>query len=214
MNIKIGKADDNDYIVDNPHVSRHHALLSLGNNGEYTLQDLGSANGTFVNGQQILRKNIVLEDKIILGGKVEISLQSLLDIRSDFSKDFEALKPIYTNYQSEKVRIQSSNQFKTRLFQSLPFALPGILGLTYGFIGSENKNIFYLSLSITIIGPVVGIFLGAKQAAKVPAQLQILTDTFKTNYVCPKCGFFLGEIPWQSIKNRGKCGHTPCKARW
>ncbi len=213
IHIRIGKSPDNDCIIEDPHVSRHHAILRSSPEGDYILEDLSSGNGTFVNGQQILRKKITSEDAITFGGKYTTSLSELLSAQKDnFSQEFETLKRVYEHYQAEKVKIQSSNQFKIRLLQSLPFALPGIVGISLSLFG-VNK-ILYISLLITIIGPVIGIIMGARQAAKTPAQLQKLSDQFKIDYVCPECGAFLGEIPWQSLKNRKKCPNPVCKAKW
>ena len=48
--ISIGRASDNDLIVDDPLVSRHHCQLKL-QHGAYSFADLGSRNGSLVNGQ-------------------------------------------------------------------------------------------------------------------------------------------------------------------
>ena len=50
--IGIGRASDNDVIVDDPLVSRHHCQLKL-QHGAYGFADLGSRNGSFVNGQAV-----------------------------------------------------------------------------------------------------------------------------------------------------------------
>jgi hypothetical protein len=50
--ISIGRASDNDVIVDDPQVSRHHCQLKL-QHGAYSLADLGSRNGSLVNGQLV-----------------------------------------------------------------------------------------------------------------------------------------------------------------
>ena len=49
--LRIGRSPDNDIVVMDPDVSRHHAELR-GIAGVYRLVDLASANGTFVNGQR------------------------------------------------------------------------------------------------------------------------------------------------------------------
>jgi pSer/pThr/pTyr-binding forkhead associated (FHA) protein/predicted Ser/Thr protein kinase len=51
----IGRAapDGDGRLGDDPELSRRHALVTRGANGELTIQDLGSANGTFVNGERI-----------------------------------------------------------------------------------------------------------------------------------------------------------------
>ncbi len=50
--ISIGRASDNDVIVDDALVSRHHCQLKL-QHGAYGFADLGSRNGSFVNGQPV-----------------------------------------------------------------------------------------------------------------------------------------------------------------
>ena len=50
--ISIGRASDNDVIVDDPEVSRHHCQLKL-QHGAYSLADLGSRNGSWINGQPV-----------------------------------------------------------------------------------------------------------------------------------------------------------------
>ncbi|HZK20067.1 MAG TPA: FHA domain-containing protein [Treponemataceae bacterium] len=50
--ITIGRAADNDVIIDNKLASRHHALIQRIKNAFY-LKDLGSTNGTVLNGKKI-----------------------------------------------------------------------------------------------------------------------------------------------------------------
>lgn len=52
--IKIGKSSDNDFVINNPTVSRSHAMLTVADDNQHaTLRDLGSTNGTYVNGIRI-----------------------------------------------------------------------------------------------------------------------------------------------------------------
>ena len=67
MIIRIGKASDNDFVVNDPHVSRYHAKLIREEGGCWLLEDLGSTNGTFVNGAQIVKKHVTPSDTIKLG---------------------------------------------------------------------------------------------------------------------------------------------------
>jgi len=50
--VNIGRALDNDIIIEHPHVSRHHAQLRR-RYGRYVLYDLGSSGGTLVNGYPV-----------------------------------------------------------------------------------------------------------------------------------------------------------------
>lgn len=64
--ISIGRAPENEIAIENLAVSRRHAEISK-DNGSYVLEDLNSANGTFVNGVQVTRTEIVDKDVISIG---------------------------------------------------------------------------------------------------------------------------------------------------
>ena len=214
MKIKIGKAADNHFVIDNPQVSRYHAILTQEDNGDLLLEDLGSTNGTFVNNSQIVKKKVLAGDKVAFGTACTISVSEILKSDNDYSEEFECLKGVYDSYIKEKIRIQSSSQFKTRLFQSLPFAVIAVLGIVLGILKHTDKGVLAFSLIIAVLAPTIGIYFGARQAAKIPALLQELANQFKIDYVCPKCGTFLGEIPWESLSNKKQCQMSSCKAKW
>ncbi len=50
--VRIGRATDNDVVVDDPHVSRYHAELRR-EDGAWVLCDLNTANGTIVDGRRV-----------------------------------------------------------------------------------------------------------------------------------------------------------------
>ena len=217
MIIRIGKAEDNDYIADDVYVSRYHAKLERDENGNLFIEDLNSTNGTFVNGNRVMRKKISSTDQVKLGSQYILNVTEALKFDNDYSDEFADLKLVYDDYIKEKIRIQSSNQFKTRLFQSLPFAVIGVAGLMLSFIGkgnTGNKGIIIIGGLLAICAPTVGIYFGARQSAKIPELLQNLANKFKIDYVCPKCGTFLGEVPWESLVNKKQCPVGTCRAKW
>ena len=64
--ITIGRATDNMIVIDDPSVSGRHAQLQLA--GEvYRLKDLGSSNGTCVNGIPVTETALRFEDRIRFG---------------------------------------------------------------------------------------------------------------------------------------------------
>jgi hypothetical protein len=71
--ISIGRASDNDVIVDDPEVSRHHCQLKL-QHGAYSLADLGSRNGSWINGQPVSEVALGPGDVIRIGS-TEIEFQ-------------------------------------------------------------------------------------------------------------------------------------------
>ncbi|MDQ0913102.1 ABC-type multidrug transport system ATPase subunit/ABC-type multidrug transport system permease subunit [Streptomyces canus] len=51
--VRIGRADDNDLVIDDLVVSRHHAELRALPDDSYEIADLGSHNGTYLNGRPV-----------------------------------------------------------------------------------------------------------------------------------------------------------------
>ena len=64
--ILIGRKSDADVVLNNQHVSRHHAKLVKTSDG-YVLQDLGSTHGTFVNESRVEHHVLKHGDKISVG---------------------------------------------------------------------------------------------------------------------------------------------------
>ena len=59
----IGRAEDNDIVLQNPRVSKYHAAIEKDGEG-YILSDQNSANGVFVNSVQIKQHSLVFWDEI------------------------------------------------------------------------------------------------------------------------------------------------------
>jgi hypothetical protein len=62
----IGRADENRICLSSPGISRKHAVITAGAGG-FTIKDLGSQNGTFVNGQRVTEKRLAEGDTIDVG---------------------------------------------------------------------------------------------------------------------------------------------------
>ncbi|MFI6277071.1 FHA domain-containing protein [Streptomyces sp. NPDC050988] len=65
--VRIGRGGDNDLVVDDLIVSRRHAELRALPDGTYEIVDLGSHNGTFLNGQPVTRAPIDAGDIVGIG---------------------------------------------------------------------------------------------------------------------------------------------------
>jgi adenylate cyclase len=65
--ISIGRAETNGLVLNHPSVSRHHARISMLPGDTTLLLDLGSLNGTLVNGQQVHEHRLSNQDRIIIG---------------------------------------------------------------------------------------------------------------------------------------------------
>jgi hypothetical protein len=70
--MRMGRAQDNEIILNDPKVSRHHAVFNLEADG-WTITDLGSANGTFINSQRIEEPYLLQSGDRISVGEVELN---------------------------------------------------------------------------------------------------------------------------------------------
>jgi hypothetical protein len=67
--VRIGRQSDNDLVIPDPGVSRHHAEIT-NEGGSCTIRDLGSTNGTVVNGTVIREHRLDDGDRVTLGRTV------------------------------------------------------------------------------------------------------------------------------------------------
>jgi pSer/pThr/pTyr-binding forkhead associated (FHA) protein len=67
----VGRHPDCDLIIQEPYMSSEHAQLTPAN-GRWQLQDLGSTNGTFLNGRQVVQAESVEPGDLIQFGRVKL----------------------------------------------------------------------------------------------------------------------------------------------
>lgn len=74
--IAVGRRDSNTIQIDDPSVSGSHAVLTRREDGDYTLEDLGSTNGTRLNGKHVERATRLRGGDRVRFGKVECDYTS------------------------------------------------------------------------------------------------------------------------------------------
>ncbi|RMF49714.1 MAG: FHA domain-containing protein [Bacteroidetes bacterium] len=63
----LGRSSECDIVLSHPEVSGRHALLTIHASGVVEIQDMGSKNGTFINGQPIVQGRLQPGDKLSFG---------------------------------------------------------------------------------------------------------------------------------------------------
>ncbi|HOU92273.1 MAG TPA: FHA domain-containing protein, partial [Polyangiaceae bacterium] len=67
--IVVGRSSELDMVLVEEMVSRRHARILM-KEGAITIQDLGSTNGTFVNGEKIRRASLREGDRVLIGTSI------------------------------------------------------------------------------------------------------------------------------------------------
>lgn len=88
----IGQSEDNDIVLSESTVSRHHAKLLKDKSGSYHLSDLDSTNKSRVNGVVVSSQELKNSD-IISCGEIEILFS--FDQRSNFKRLMDKVFPSY-----------------------------------------------------------------------------------------------------------------------
>lgn len=73
----LGRSSECDIVLSHPEVSSRHAVLVLHADGVVEIRDVGSKNGTYVNGQKVLQAYLNKGDKLQLGS-YEVDWEELL----------------------------------------------------------------------------------------------------------------------------------------
>src|SRR5438045_1712616 len=68
--IVVGRSSDLDMVLVEDMVSRRHAKISVGADNSITIEDLGSTNGTFVNGEKVKKARLKEGDRVLIGTSI------------------------------------------------------------------------------------------------------------------------------------------------
>ena len=68
--IVVGRSSDLDMVLVEDMVSRRHAKIAVGSDNTITIEDLGSTNGTFVNGEKVKKARLKEGDRVLIGTSI------------------------------------------------------------------------------------------------------------------------------------------------
>lgn len=114
--VNIGRARDNDIVIENLAVSRNHARIRR-IDGKYILTDLNSANGTFVNGVRITKTEILHNDVISIGKHNLIFINRPLSDEEIISDAFGADRTLIVDRAPTAVLVVTTGKQKGQEFK-------------------------------------------------------------------------------------------------
>lgn len=227
MEIIIGRKGQQHIAITDLSVSREHCKLTSNPDGTYTLENL-SANGTFVDGRSIVRSAVTPDTVIQLGVTFRISVKELLPVvtkqtksaepqkstvdphQREYEAKFRRLKHVYDKYTADKIAIQKEAGMNN-FYRMLPMTLLSLVGLGATAIPALGNIAPFLG--IVGIGLLIFSLVKSYNGSKDnPEKMEALNKQFMIDYVCPKCGNFLGYIPYEALVNKSACSF--CKCKW
>lgn len=236
MEIIVGRKGTQRTPITDVTVSREHCKLTVNADGTYTIENL-SANGTFVNGNSIIRTAVTPDTILRLGTNFTIPVRDLLPLQVSQSKpqqpnqptasnkpaqptvdpnqqryerEFRKLKSVYEKYTADKLAIQKETGM-ANFYRMLPMTLMAIVSMGAACIPGLGN----LAPIIAVVGLGLLVFSLCKSYSgnkNNPEKLEALNKQFMIDYVCPKCGNFLGYLPYENLENKSTCNF--CKCKW
>jgi hypothetical protein len=223
MEIIIGRKGQQPTSITDLTVSREHCKLTSNADGTYILENL-SDSGTFVDGRSIVRSVVTNDTVLQLGANFKMSVKELLqsapgakntsaankDTQPGYDEKFKALKDVYDKYTADKIALQKEAGMNN-FYRMLPMTLLSLVGMGATAIPALSSIAPYIGIFgvLLLVFSLVKSYNGSKDN---PEKMEALNKQFMIDYVCPKCGNFLGYVPYESLVNRSVCSY--CKCKW
>ena len=214
-----------------------HCKITIEANGSMIITNMKPHNTTYVNGNEIISKNIYPNSQITLGvDKYPINIDKILDAaeklvnKNEFS--INPLEKIWNTYDNDLYNLQKKQKrlaLLNRLYMPCTF-LSGAIGGAAQLINSEKTSestkqiIASIGINSEVINVISGImfaiaaiilFYGLYKSLSDRSieERRLIAETFQSQYICPnpKCHRFLGNIPYNILRQNTNCPHCKCK---
>ena len=209
----LGREGTQLFPIKSPDVSRRHARIVIDDNGGWTLEDLGSANGTYIQDddgeyRQISRIRINEFTRIALGSTTKMGFTFLAHhiLEQDPLNYRAEMQHIVELYESMQFRMDSleEKERKVSLIRNIPPIVSAVLSILFFILFPQYRMIVVMggSLITATLGAIINISHPTGREKKSFKAMQ--TALIR----CPNCNKPLSDM---EIKNQmcGAChAHT------
>ena len=190
-------------------VSRQHCQLTAIDDNTFIIKNIKAANVTWVNGVEVQTKRITRDDKVQLGqSRFLLPRDEILEQVKPKIVDITPLKAVWEKYNASTIAIRKRQQTNNLLSR-----IPIFMTMLGGVLIALNEAIRPYSITFTVIALLIMAYGFYRQATdrSIDKQEQ-LKKQFQRDYVCPKCGRFLGFVDYDLLHQNNNC--PGCKAKY
>lgn len=189
-------------------VSRQHISLTPVGTGKWQIKNLNDKNVTFVNGIAVEDKTISEGDKVELGNSHYLFQWEAVQEPKVETVDIRSLEKVWNWYEETQLEMKDSVR-KTQNIQRLTGIL-STCGLLFVFVeGLGYIRFILMGLSVLIS---VYFLIQGFSTDSLDRKLNILGKDFRKKYICPKCGHFMGNTPYDVLIQNDACPY--CKTKY
>lgn len=221
MEIIVGRRGEQPFSITDKSVSGKHLKLTTMPDGNVLVEDLGSSNGTFIEGVRIMRKVVSRNTVIRMGLHYTFKISDVLPETPKINNvkkqaqnvtstqkivpeySIRYLKNVWEEFESTKEELDEKNK-NIQLWRS---AAP-IFTMGSGALGV----MFHYAFILTFIG--LGLTIYAFYMAKnfdYKKSLKEAQDRFENKYLCPNCKHSLENRKYKMLVQDKKCRYCGCK---
>ena len=183
-------------------ISEQHCRMDF-NKESIRLKNLDINNFTYVNGQAVESKAITRKDKIELGGSRYPLPWEAIDAIVPPVADIRPLQQVWDEYEHQNVKLQVDERKFNALRSATGLITMAAIALS---IATGGRSAWYMMLYTLAIIISLAFFVKAyRDSSKIPQKRQELSHHFQRDYVCPHCGRFLGNQPYQLLAQNDYC---------
>jgi pSer/pThr/pTyr-binding forkhead associated (FHA) protein len=156
--ISIGRSKNNDIVIDDATVSKHHALITVDDSRGIKIKDMESMNGTYVNGKRIDKESFISVNDVIKVGNKNVNWRQFLHVRTTekpqifgttIRETIDAFKSASSSEKAQKISVRERNIILFRTAASLVLA-----GVAIYFFTHEKQDV-----SFGLGGSILGYWL-------------------------------------------------------
>ena len=186
----VGSDPDCDLHIGDPTVSRHHAVIVVGSSGKVQVADLGSCNGTSIEGRRLRSPEDIRDGITVHFGAVAATLEEIADddlepARLSLGRAVESRSPVVRQIAEEAkttasvqpvqllalvslprvVKALASGEDQLEVARQLGTAVMAALPITGVEVGADEEAPFFVTGSEAVAGAESGLVVGASGVA-------------------------------------------------
>lgn len=224
MDILIGKHGNQPFPLTESSISRQHAVLHVDPNGQLTLRDNNSMNGTWIRMNDGSFRRLEGEIKvrpettIRLGAQFVCTIQQILKKKEPPAVDISDLKYCYDEYMENKMAFEAKSS-NIMMLRMASMSVGTVIGLVIAliipkdFMGDETAGMIVKALA-TLISIGLAWLVVNIMNQKLIRQKKENEEFFKRAYCCPKCGYHFGPKVYSNLLAEGRCPNNSCKCKF
>lgn len=224
MEIIVGRKGNQAFTITDMSVSGKHLKLTTLPDGNVEVEDLGSSNGTFIDGVRIIKKVVSRNTTIQLGSKYTFKVSDVFPEAPKVSTlqqsnapaqpkpvpeySIKHLRLVWDEYEETiaNIREKSQQMGKKRM---IPMMLGSFSGLISAFVGSGA----FVTIPIAVVS-FIFMFKAYNEKDTSHEDTKAAKDTLINKYVCPnpECHRSLPHQDYSLLSQNTNCPY--CKCKW